>query len=206
VDTNLLIKGVIIGFSIAAPVGPIGVLVTRRTLASGRIAGLLSGLGAATADGLYGAVAAFGLTFISNIIVGQQFWIRLIGGIFLLYLGIKTFFAKSKEGQLTNKERNLTGNYFSTLFLTITNPTTILSFAAVFAGLGLGVTNANILSATLMVLGVLIGSAFWWLILSGGVNLFRSKFNAGSLVIVNRISGLILIMFAMYAFYVMIRH
>ena len=205
-DTNLLIKGVIIGFSIAAPVGPIGVLVTRRTLASGRIAGLLSGLGAATADGLYGAVAAFGLTFISNIIVGQQFWIRLIGGIFLLYLGIKTFFAKSKEGQLTNKERNLTGNYFSTLFLTITNPTTILSFAAVFAGLGLGVTNANILSATLMVLGVLIGSAFWWLILSGGVNLFRSKFNAGSLVIVNRISGLILIMFAMYAFYVMIRH
>ena len=205
-DTNLLIKGVIIGFSIAAPVGPIGVLVTRRTLASGRIAGLLSGLGAATADGLYGAVAAFGLTFISNIIVGQQFWIRLIGGIFLLYLGIKTFFAKSKEGQLTNKERNLTGNNFSTLFLTITNPTTILSFAAVFAGLGLGVTNANILSATLMVLGVLIGSAFWWLILSGGVNLFRSKFNAGSLVIVNRISGLILIMFAMYAFYVMIRH
>src|SRR3989344_5776045 len=134
-ETIFLMKGLIIGFSIAAPVGPIGVLCIQRTIAYGKISGLFTGLGAATADGLYGAVAAFGLTIISNFLVGQQFWFRLIGGAFLLYLGIKTFMSKPEEKTATENHKGLLSDYFSTIFLTLTNPTTILSFVAVFAGL-----------------------------------------------------------------------
>lgn len=199
-ETIFLIKGLIIGFSIAAPVGPIGVLCIQRTITYGRMSGLLTGLGAATADGLYGAVAAFGLTIISNFLVGQQFWFRLIGGAFLLYLGIKTFLSKPEEKTATENHKGLFSDYLSTVFLTLTNPTTILSFVAVFAGLGLGNTNGNIPSAILMVLGVIIGSALWWLILSGGVSFFRAKFNTYSLKIVNNISGVIIIIFAILAF------
>jgi len=199
-DIVFLIKGLIIGFSIAAPVGPIGVLCIQRTIAHGRASGLLTGLGAATADGFYGAVAAFGLTVVSNFLVGQQFWFRLIGGIFLLYLGLRTFLSKPAEKTATENHQSLFSDYFSTVFLTLTNPTTILSFVAVFAGLGLGSTNGDILSAILMVVGVVIGSALWWLILSGGVSLFRTKFNVSSLKIVNYISGVIITVFGLVAF------
>ena len=107
-------KGLLIGFSIAAPVGPIGVLCIRRTLTNGRMSGLVSGLGAATADGFYGAVAAFGLTLISDVLVGQQLWFRIIGGSFLLYLGIRTFLSKPSEKSASDKKGNLFRNYIST--------------------------------------------------------------------------------------------
>lgn len=199
-EITFFIKGLIIGFSIAAPVGPIGVLCIQRTIAYGKTSGLFTGLGAATADGLYGAVAAFGLTIISNFLVGQQFWFRLIGGTFLLYLGIKTFLSKTAEKAATENHKSLFSDYLSTVFLTLTNPTTILSFIAVFAGLGLVTTNGNTLSAILMVAGVIIGSALWWLMLSGGVDLFREKFNMSALAIVNKISGVIIFIFAILAF------
>ena len=131
------LKGLLIGFSIAAPVGPIGLLCIQRTIANGRTSGLVTGLGAATADGLYGVVAAFGLTAISSFPVGQQFWFRLVGGIFLLYLGTKAFLSKPAGKAATSSQGSLFSAYGSTVFLTITNPMTILSFAAVFAGLGL---------------------------------------------------------------------
>jgi threonine/homoserine/homoserine lactone efflux protein len=194
------LKGLIIGFSIAAPVGPIGVLCIRRTLANGRMSGLMSGLGAATADGFYGAVAAFGLTLISNVLVGQQLWFRIIGGSFLLYLGIRTFLSKPSEKSASDKKSNLFGDYISTFILTIMNPITILSFAAVFAGLGLVNSNGNYISALLMVLGVISGSICWWLILSTGVSLLRGKFNPASLKIVNWVSGAIMVVFAVIAF------
>lgn len=199
-EISFFFKGLIIGFSIAAPVGPIGVLCIQRTIAYGRASGLLTGLGAATADGFYGAIAAFGLTVISNFLVGQQFWFRLIGGAFLLYLGLRTFVSKPAEKAATENHKGLFSDYFSTVFLTLTNPTTILSFVAVFAGLDLGSANGDTPSAILMVLGVIIGSALWWLILSGGVSLFRTKFNAASLAIVNKISGAIILIFAVWAF------
>ena len=199
-EITFLIKGLIIGFSIAAPVGPIGILCIQRTISHGRKSGLYTGLGAATADGLYGAIAAFGLTIFSTFLVGEQFWIRLIGGIFLLYLGIKTFTSKPSERIKSENHKSLLSDYFSTVFLTITNPMTILSFVAIFAGLGLGGVKGDNLSALLMVLGVLIGSALWWVILSGSVSLFRSKFNISSLKIVNKISGIIITIFAIIAF------
>ncbi len=196
---NLFLKGLIIGLSIAAPVGPIGVLCIRRTLAEGRVSGFFSGLGAATADAVYGSIAGFGLTFISNFLINQQIWLRLIGGMFLCYLGVKTFLDKpAKEGVSIN-EKNLIGVYASTFFLTLTNPMTILSFAAIFAGLGLASTGGNYISAGILVFGVFIGSALWWLILSLGTGFFRTKFNPNKLRWVNKISGIIILGFGMLA-------
>jgi len=198
-DINFLLRGLIIGFSIAAPVGPIGVLCIRRTLTEGRLSGLVSGLGAATADAIYGCIAGFGLAFISNFLVSQQLWLRLMGGAFLCYLGIKTFLAKPAEQEPSVKGNGIIGNYASTFFLTLTNPMTIISFMAIFAGLGLASTSSNYASAGILVLGVFMGSALWWLFLSGGVGLFREKFNHRGLNWVNKISGTIIMGFGLFA-------
>ena len=196
---GFFLRGLIIGFSIAAPVGQIGVLCIRRTLAEGRISGLVSGIGAATADAIYGCVAGFGLTFISNTLIGQQLWIRLIGGLFLCYLGLKTFFARPAKQVAPIEGRGLTAAYASTFVLTLTNPLTILSFAAIFAGLGVASAEGNYLSAGVLVLGVFMGSALWWLMLSCGVGLFREKLNTTGLRWVNRISGAIILGFGVVA-------
>ncbi len=198
-DLGFFLRGLIIGFSIAAPVGPIGVLCIRRTLAEGSTSGLISGLGAASADALYGAVAGFGLTFISNILISQQIWLRLIGGVFLCYLGLKTFLTSPSTKATSSNGSGLVGAYISTFFLTLTNPITILSFAAIFAGLGVGSASRNYFSAGILVLGVFMGSALWWLILSRGVALLGEKFNLQRLKWVNRISGLIIFAFGLLA-------
>jgi threonine/homoserine/homoserine lactone efflux protein len=198
-DDSLFLRGLVIGFSIAAPVGPIGVLCIRRTLADGQMYGLISGLGAATADALYGCVAAFGLTIISSFLIGQKIWFSLIGGLFLLYLGIKTLLSKPAEQAVKAGGNGLLGAYTSTFLLTLTNPMTILAFAAIFAALGLGNTSGSYTSALILVLGVFCGSALWWLLLSGGVGLFRDKFNAKGLLWVNRISGVIITAFGIVA-------
>jgi threonine/homoserine/homoserine lactone efflux protein len=199
-------KGLLIGFSIAAPVGPIGLLCIQRTTAYGRKSGLVTGLGAATADGLYGAVAAFGLTTISSFLVGQQFWFRLVGGTFLLYLGVKAFLSKPAEEAATSSHESLFLDYGSTVILTVTNPMTILSFAAVFAGLGLAGSGGGHASAPLMIAGVVLGSALWWFVLSAGVSLFQAKFSSNSLKFMNRTSGAILIGFAVFAFASLLRN
>jgi threonine/homoserine/homoserine lactone efflux protein len=198
-DVSFFFRGLIIGFSIAAPVGPIGVLCIRRTLAEGWMSGLVSGLGAATADALYGCVAGFGLAFISNILVSQQVWLRLIGGGFLCFLGLKTLLSKPAEQAAPGKDAGLLGDYASTFFLTLTNPMTIISFAAIFAGLGLAGTSGSYGSAGILVLGVFCGSALWWFLLSGGVGLFRTRFNPAGLRWVNRISGVIIIGFGLFS-------
>lgn len=200
-DINYFIKGLLIGFSIAAPVGPIGILCIKRTITSGRLVGLVSGLGAATADAVYGFIAAFGLTFISSFLIDQQSWLRLLGGAFLCYLGVKTFITKPTEYSSLSNELSLLNAYGSTFFLTLTNPLTILSFAAIFAGLGLLDVDGNYLSATIIVLGVFIGSACWWFLLSSGVSIFRTRFTSTGLLWVNRISGLIILGFGIAAVY-----
>jgi threonine/homoserine/homoserine lactone efflux protein len=192
-DTVFFLKGLIIGFVIAAPVGPIGVLCARRTLMLGRRAGFFSGMGAATADAIYGFIAAFGLTFISEFLIDHQFSLRLVGGGLLLYLGIKAFAAKPvKKTDLPRSARHYAGMYTSTFFLTLTNPMTILSFAAVFAGFGLAGTTGSVLSAGVLILGVYLGSAAWWLFLVAIFSLYRKRFQAHQLVWVNRISGTII--------------
>ncbi len=191
-DPSYFLRGLAIGFSIAAPVGPIGVLCIRRTLVQGRLCGFASGLGAATADAAYGCIAGFGLTAVSNLMVSQQSWLRLLGGLFLCYLGVKSCFARPARSAPAPKSGALAGAYASTFLLTLTNPMTILSFAAVFAGLGLGGGATDYDSAALLVLGVFLGSAAWWLFLSGGVGLFREKLNDDHFRWVNRISGTII--------------
>ncbi|MGJ3251606.1 MAG: LysE family translocator [Elainellaceae cyanobacterium] len=198
-DIEFFLRGLVIGFLIAAPVGPIGVLCIRRTLTYGLASGFVSGMGAATADAVYGCIAGFGLTFISSVLVEQSVSIRLVGGAFLCYLGIKTCLAKPAEEVNSTTTTGLATAYASTVFLTLTNPATILSFAAVFAGLGLASQSGNYLTASLLVLGVFLGSAVWWLVLSGGVSLLRHSFSSKGLRWLNRISGLILLTFGIIA-------
>lgn len=198
---DIFLRGLLIGFSIAAPVGPIGVLCIRRTLAEGRLTGFLSGMGAASADMLYGAIAAFSLTTIQDMLLDQSNWLRIIGGIFLLYLGVRTFLAKPAERAAKSSNGGLFGAYLSTFFLTITNPLTILSFIAIFAGLRLGETNGDYVTAATMVSGVFVGSAAWWLTLSTAVGLFREKFKAAHLIWINRLAGCIIFAFGMTALF-----
>ena len=198
-DTSLLLKGLLIGFSIAAPVGPIGVLCIRRTLAQGHAAGLASGLGAATADAVYACIAGFGLTLISGLLISQQSWLKLLGGAFLCYLGIRTLLAQPAERAASAAGMGLAGAYTSTFFLTLTNPTTILSFVAVFAGLGLASMGGDYAAAVVLVLGVFVGSALWWLLLSGGVGLLRARFDTRAMRWVNRISGAVITAFGLLA-------
>jgi threonine/homoserine/homoserine lactone efflux protein len=195
----MFVRGMIIGFSIAAPVGPIGVLCIRRTLADGRGAGLATGLGAATADAMYGAVAGFGLTIISSMLLSAQTWIRLIGGLFLIYLGTKTFVGAPSETTTQAEGRTLLRAYTSAVALTLTNPSTILSFVAIFAGVGVGTGGHAGEGAALLVLGVWSGSALWWLILSSTFAMLRAKITAARLRWVNRLSGVILFGFGLLA-------
>jgi threonine/homoserine/homoserine lactone efflux protein len=196
---EFLLKGVVIGLSIAAPVGPIGVLCIRRSLRDGLGMGLVTGLGAATADAVYGCVAGFGLTAVSGFLIRRQSWIGLIGGVFLCYLGVRTFLSRPSDHAAADAgTTRALAAYGSTLLLTLANPATILSFAVVFAAFGLGAAVDYAAAATL-VLGVFLGSALWWLILSGGVSLVRTKVNPLGMRMVNRVSGAVLVAFGIFA-------
>jgi threonine/homoserine/homoserine lactone efflux protein len=199
-EIHYLIKGLIIGLSIAVPVGPIGVLCIRRTMTQGRMVGFLSGLGAATADGLYGAIAGFGLTVLVDFIIGKQIWLRLIGGGLLCILGARTFLSKPAEQGTSVEGSSLRNAYLSTFFLTLTNPMTILFFTAVFAGLGVGSTEGDYLLAGMLVSGVFTGSAMWWLVLSGFTGILEGLLNFKRMQWLNRISGLIIMGFGLFAF------
>ncbi len=204
-NITFFLRGLAIGFSIAAPVGPIGVLCIRRTLFDGRASGLVSGLGAATADAIYGCIAGFGLTFISQFLVNQQVMLRIAGGMFLCYLGIKTLLARPSEQSATVNKKGLAGAYTSTFFLTVTNPMTIIFFAGIFAGLGLATAGENYMSAGILVLGVFTGSALWWFILSGCASVFRRKITPNTLRWINRISGVVIVGFGLFALLSVIR-
>ena len=198
-EPGLFIKGFIIGFSIAAPVGPIGILCIQRTLSGGNIQGLVTGLGAASADAIYGFIAAFGLTFISRFLVEHSVWFRVIGGLFLCYLGIRAFLSKPQNQAVSVTNRNTLSSYGTTFFLTLTNPMTILFFAGVFAGMGMVSESIQYTSAGLMVIGVFIGSGTWWLILSGITSILRNKVDEHKLSWVNKISGFIILALGMAA-------
>ena len=199
-EPTLFVRGLVLGFTIAAAVGPISLLVIRRTLAEGRLVGIVSGMGVATADGTYGAIAAFGLTAVTDLLVDWRRALGLVGGTFLLWLAWRTFRSVPGEAATTNDgngRRALPGAYLSTLGLTLTNPMTILSFAALFVGLG--VTGGDAGGATLLTLGVFAGSAAWWVVLVTAVGAFRSRLTPTGLRRVNIVSGLIIGAFALVA-------
>lgn len=202
-DVPLFLRGLIIGFAIAAPVGAIGVLCIRRTLAYGWTVGFATGLGAATADAVYGAVAAFGLTAVAAFLNAQTLWLRFMGGVALLVIGWRTFAAVPATCAEDETAPRWWSAYASALGLTLTNPSTILSFAAVFAGFGLADAAATGGWASTqpgwLVLGVFLGSAAWWLMLSGIVGLFRARVNTRALRVVNRVSGAVIAGFGVAA-------
>ena len=201
----LFLKGLLFGFLLAATVGPMWVLCFRRTLAQGALAGFVSGMGIAAADGLYGAVAAFSLTAVSGFLLQHSFWIGLVGGIFLLYLGIKCLVAAPAEIQENGLEKTGLGSAFvSTLGMTLANPPTILAFAAIFVGLGL-TSNANYWAASFVVLGVFLGSASWWILLAAGTGWLRERIGARLFRIINAVSGLSILGFALWQLAVVLR-
>ena len=193
---TVFLKGLAFGFLLAAAVGPMWVLCLRRTLAAGPLAGIASGMGIAVADGFYGAVAAFGLTAVSGLLLGYSFWLGLAGGAFLLYLGVKTMLARPVQQPGRDvRGQSLSALFLSTLGLTLTNPPTILAFAAIFAGLGLA-SSTDYRAAALIVGGVFLGSALWWLILAGAASRLRHRITPRLARGINVVSGVTILAFA----------
>jgi threonine/homoserine/homoserine lactone efflux protein len=188
-----LLKGIAVGIVIAVPVGPVGVMCVRRTIFQGKRAGFVSGLGAATADALFGLIAAFGLTFVSDWLIGYHQWLRVAGGCYLLYLGGSALLAEPEAKQSSGRDaEGLLRDFLSTFAVTLTNPITILVFLGIFSAIGLGGEDATFARAAILVLGVWLGSLLWWLTLTFGLgSLFRS-FEAHHLKWINRTSGTIL--------------
>jgi threonine/homoserine/homoserine lactone efflux protein len=179
------------------------VLCFRRTMASGALAGLASGMGIAVADGFYGAVAAFGLTAVSGFLLAHSFWLGLVGAAFLVYLGVKTLAARPELQGDEQQTPSLPAAFLSTLGLTLTNPPTILAFAAIFAGLGLA-SNADFGAAAWVVLGVFLGSAAWWVILALAAGKLRGRAGPGLARAINVVSGVSILGFAGWQVYSLI--
>jgi threonine/homoserine/homoserine lactone efflux protein len=194
-----LLRGIAIGFSLAAPVGPIGVLCIRRTLAHGSKRGLIVGLSAACADMMYGIVAAFGVTLISNFIFDNQNMIRLVGGILLLVLGYRSFHSHPATDTESNSTNGHARAFITTFLLTLTNPMTLFAFAAVFAGIGLEKIIGDYSLATFLVLGIFLGSMSWFSLLTTLVHFFREKISTDGIALVNKIAGTLLMIFGTFA-------
>jgi len=189
-----LLKGMLVGIVIAVPVGPVGILCLRRTILDGRLAGLFSGLGAASADSLFGIIAGFGLTVVSDWLFDYQDWLRIGGAAFLLYVGISSFLADPAARTRSDSEpEGLFGDYASTFALTITNPVTIISFLAIFGAIGFTGEEATLGHAAILVLGVWCGSFLWWIGLIAAAGFLRLSFQRRHLVWINRGSGGILV-------------
>ncbi|KKP29491.1 MAG: hypothetical protein UR12_C0007G0022 [candidate division TM6 bacterium GW2011_GWF2_30_66] len=199
----VLMKGLFLGFTISAIIGPIGILCIKRSISEGFWAGVSTGVGAALADAIYAAITAFGITVISNFLLGKAFVLSLFGGIYLIYMGIRTFMSRSKlsSGSLKNSELDkdvthysLFHNFISTFFITLTNPVTILLFMVIFAGLNL--ETEDMLSSSSLVTGVFFGAVIWWIFLSYVASILKSKLTSGNLLLwLNRISGVVIICF-----------
>jgi threonine/homoserine/homoserine lactone efflux protein len=191
---SLLLRGFALGFAVAASPGPIFFLCLRRTLLRGRAYGLISGLGVATADGFYAALATFGVAALTTTLVGGRRPLALIGGAALVALGLRILLERPRapDAAPATTAKSLAGAYLSTLGLTITNPATIISFAALAATLGLGV-GGGLVRAALVVVGVLMGSATWWAVLALAVSRLRSRMTPAVVRGISVFSGLAII-------------
>jgi threonine/homoserine/homoserine lactone efflux protein len=186
----LLIQGVLIGIVVAVPVGPLGLLCVNRALVLGALCGLVSGLGVASADALAAGIAALGITLISGFLLAHQVALRLLGGLFLCYLGYKTYRPRSQP--LPGNVNGLLSAYATTFVLTFSNPVTILSFVAIYAGWGVESLQGHYVGAAVLSLGVFLGSALWWLLIFAGLSLFRDLFTTRVLATVHKVSGTVI--------------
>ena len=188
----LLIQGVLIGIVVAVPVGPLGLLCINRALALGPLRGLVSGLGVASADALAAGIAALGVTLISGFLLAHQVALRLLGGLFLCYLGYKTYRTRPRSQPPPSNVNSLFSSYATTFVLTFSNPVTILSFVAIYAGWGVESLRGHYLGAAVLSLGVFLGSTFWWLLIFTGVSVFKDLFPTRILGTVHKVSGTII--------------
>lgn len=187
-DYELPIRGIATGLLIAAPVGPVNVLCIQRTLGRGWKSGLVSGLGAAAADTIYGAIAGFSITLVIDFLLREQFWIRVLGGGMLIAIGVLYYFRKPQTLQ-AGKEESTHSDFVSTFLLTLTNPTTVLSFIAVLATLGMS-SQRSVWMTVFLVGGIFCGSMMWWVLLTGAVNRLRHNITNRTMLWMNRIAGL----------------
>jgi len=195
------IDGIIIGFVAAVPTGPLGILIIQKTLLQGRLHGFISGLGVATADAIYGTIAVFGITVVSGFIDKYEFIITIIGGTFLTLLGIKIFKKKTDLSEMgAIKKTNFLKDYTSSFFLTLTNPLTIIIFASVASRFSIVINDISYSSVLLTISGIFTGSALWFTGLSTFVGMFKNKFSPFYLKWINQISGIIIIVIALFAF------
>ncbi len=212
--TELFIKGIVIGLVIAAPVGPIGFLCISRTLEYGTVIGLATALGAASADAVYGAVAAFGLMQVAEMLSDHDVALRVVGGLVLCLIGLRSLvLAERRQQEFAAREakadgslvtgpqsrRSVPGNYGSSLLLTLANPATILGFLAFFAAVGWARDLETHSAATIMVVGVFLGSAVWWLGLAVATAVLSSHMGTDQRVWVQRLSGAVIIGFGLFA-------
>ena len=185
----LLIEGVLIGLMVAVPVGPLGLLCINRALTMGPLYGLVSGIGVASADALAAGIVALGISLISGFLLDHQILLRLVGGVLLCCLGVKIYKTKPKQEPPPNNVNGLFGAYVTTFLLTLSNPVTILSFIAIYAGWGVASLSGHYVAAAVLTLGVFTGSAFWWIALFVGLTMFRHKFTIEVVCWIHRISG-----------------
>jgi threonine/homoserine/homoserine lactone efflux protein len=185
----LLIEGMLIGLVVAVPVGPLGLLCINRALSMGAVCGFFSGLGVATADALAAGIAALGISLISGFLVDHQLALRLVGGTFLCYLGYKIYKTEPVSQAPINNVHGLLSAYATTFFLTISNPVTLLSFIAIYAGWHVPSLHGRYIAAATLTAGVFSGSALWWVGLFIGLTTFRDRFSLRFLFWVHRVSG-----------------
>lgn len=190
--TDLFLKGSLIGFSIAMPIGPVGMVCIQHSLRRGLLAGLIAGSGAALADAFFGCMAGFGVSLLAHVVARYQVWFQIIGALILWYLGIKIFKSQPLAVSTPNMSFSCSRIFFSTFALTLTNPLTLVCFAAIYTSLGITPSDEEILPGIILTLGVLLGSAIWWGILTVGVALIGKRFQFTSSPLLNRISGGIL--------------
>ncbi|MBZ0199547.1 MAG: LysE family translocator [Ignavibacteriaceae bacterium] len=193
-DFSIFFNGLILGIFVAAPVGPIGILCINRTITKGFSTGFVSGLGVATADTLYGMIAVFGLTIVSGLIMTENTIVQIIGGAVLCYLGIRVMIKDPAAQIIEPDKKGLLKAYGSMFFLTMTNPTTILAFAAIFAALGIADSSKTFTTSTLLVSGIFLGSTMWWLAISYGIERYRNKLSDHVMRTVNKLSGGIILL------------
>lgn len=197
IDPGIVLSGLAIGFVVAAPIGPVNLIVIRRALRYGGLYGFLSGLGAALGDAIFATIAAFGLTAAIDWVMQYSTILQMIGGIFLIVLGTRTFFVHPHlEEAPVDTAYSLLGVTATTFLLTITNPATMLGFVAIFGGVaGLTVTQEDYTSAGILVASVFLGSVIWWLVIAALASLFRHKMNDRMLTLVNKGSGIMIALF-----------
>jgi threonine/homoserine/homoserine lactone efflux protein len=198
-EIPFFVKGFFIGFMVAAPLGPIGIIALQRTISKGYLSGLFSGLGISTADAIYGSIAAFGVTALSSLLLAQQSWLRLLGGIVVCGFGIRIYSqAASQKIATSTDHKSCFGAYISALFLTLMNPALIISFTAIFASLEIVYTSLNYFSTLLLIVGVFSGSAIWWVFLSGMASRLKSRLTESFIQKFNHITGALIVAFGLF--------